>query len=135
MKTKSVLIIAVLCTAILASCKKDKDNSAAVTRNKIEGRWQVDSIVTNQHFNGSSSKTNYPGHSGDYIDFSTDGIMSTYFDGNTDKASYSVRNDTTIVIGGDSGKINELTDNKLVIYTNAQAGVIGYVETTYYLKK
>ena len=133
MKTYFVTLLTV--ATFIFSCKKEKDETSKDTLAKIQGHWQVDSIVTNAYFNGTYTKDNHIGTPEDYVDFTSDGFMNTHFNGVNNKSSFAVRSDTVIVIGGDSGKIKQLTDNNLVIYTNAQAGAIGYIETTYYLKK
>ncbi|CAN5735844.1 hypothetical protein BH10BAC3_BH10BAC3_31120 [soil metagenome] len=106
-----------------------------VTSNKIQGKWQIDSIVIYQQFNGNISNVSKSGTAADYVEFRADGRMLTAFDGNTDNSSYIVQNDSVIVISGDSQYIKALTDNKLVIYNKAKAGVIGFIATTNYLKR
>ncbi|CAN5503463.1 hypothetical protein BH10BAC3_BH10BAC3_12210 [soil metagenome] len=132
MKTFSIILVSV--ATFLFSCKKEID-IAQVTNDKIQGKWQIDSIVDKQYFNGTYSNSSNAGTPEDYIEFRSDGRMYTSFQGYTDNSSYYVRSNTIIVIGGDSANINELTDKKLVIYNKAEAGVIGYIETTYYLKR
>ena len=134
---KSFSLFLIVFTTLCLSCKKQlaDDNIDRSTTNKLQGKWQVDSIVVNQYFNGTYSKASNAGTPEDYIEFRSDGRMYTSFQGYTDNSSYYVRSDTVIVIGGDSADINELTDNKLVIYNKAEAGVIGYIATTFYLKR
>ena len=133
MKTSLATLISVV--ILFFSCKKDNEDTSKDTLAKVQGHWQVDSIVTNAYFNGTYTRDNHIGTGEDYVDFTTDGFMNTHFNGVNNKSSYEIRSDSVIVIGGDSGKIKQLTDNNFVIYTNAQAGAIGYIETTYYLKK
>ena len=115
--------------------QKEKDDIDTVTWVKIQRKWQIDSVVINQRFNGRDSKVSYPGSLEDYMDFKTDGNMHTYFQSKNHISVYKVRNDKTITIDGDSGDILKLTESKFILHTNAEAGGLGYLETTYYLKR
>ena len=132
---KAFYLILVSFTVLVLSCKKDKDDAGTITAGKIAGKWQVDSVVINQDFNGTVSKSSIAGTAADYIDFGSDGNMHTYFQGKSSVSTYKVRSDTIITIGGDSGYILNLTDNKFVIDTRAELGSLGFIETTYYLNR
>jgi hypothetical protein len=135
MKLQTLLLVAFSFTSLVLSCKKDKDDTGNVTANKIHGRWNIDSLVINEHINGNSDMVTHAGTSADYIDFRSDGTMITYFEGATDNSNYEVQSDSVIVFSGDSAYILELTENKFVFYTRADAGSLGYIEITYYLTR
>ena len=134
MKLQTLLFTAVSFTSMLLSCSKDNEDMVS-TSAKIQNKWQIDSVVINEQINGNSNTETRPGKTGDYIEFRSDGRMITYFQGVTDNSSFVVKNDSVIVIGGDSAHIEELTENKFVLFTRAAAGGVGFIEITYYLSK
>ena len=135
MKSKTFYLILLSLSSLMLSCNKDKDDAAKKTANKIQGKWQIDSITINQDFNGNISKVSYPGTSEDYIDFGADGNMHTYFQGKNSNSTYKVRDDTVITIGGDSQSIKKLNDKEFILLTRAELGSLGFLETTYYLRR
>lgn len=135
MKWKIPFIILLAFTSLILACKKDNDDGLKVVAGKIHNKWQIDSILIIQHLNGTNDTVNQKGSSEDYVDFRSDGKMITYFQGRTETSSYSLREDTVLVINGDSAFIVELTENKFILFTKAEAGSIGYVKITYYLKR
>src|SRR5215218_9737340 len=135
MKMKSFSLLLVFIALLLVSCKKEKDDIGEITAAKIQGKWQIDSVNINQEFNGNISKVSYKGTESDYIEFGSDGNMRTFFQNKNHVSTYKVRDGAIITIGGDSGNIQELTENKFILHTRAEAGSLGYLETTYYLKR
>jgi hypothetical protein len=133
MKCFYLILISVIVSTL--SCKKDNDDAGTATAARIEGKWKIDSVKINQFLNGTTSKQIIVGTSGDIVTFGTDGNMQTVFKGNNSVSTYKVKDNTTITIGGDSGYIEELTDTKFRLYTKAEAGSIGYMETIYYLSR
>ena len=136
MKVKSFILLLASFTVLLIACKKDNDDDAGkATAATIQGKWQIDSITITQEFNGNLSTVTYVGKEADYIEFGSDGNMRTYFQNKNNVSTYKVRNDSIVTIGGDSGSIEELTDKKFTLRTRAEAGSLGFLETTYYLKR
>ncbi|MES2649224.1 MAG: lipocalin family protein [Bacteroidota bacterium] len=132
---KGFYAILISLSVLFVSCKKNNDDPGFATAAKIQGKWQIDSVTINQHLNGTTNKQTIAGSAADYINFGTDGNMETNFKGNKNVSAYKVKSDTIITIEGDSGYIEELTDTKLRLYTKAEAGGIGYMETIYYLSR
>src|SRR5580765_270167 len=126
MKLQTLLFTAGSFITLLLSCTKDKEDIAKTAAGKIQNKWQIDSLVINDHINGNSNKETHAGNEGDYVEFRTDGRMITNFQGVTDNSSFVVTSDSVIVIGGDSAYIEELTENKFVFYSRAAAGGIGF---------
>lgn len=135
MKINNLVIALIGFSSLVLSCKKNDDDIAKATEKKIHNIWQIDSLVITQQVNGNASKQTHTGKADDYIDFRSDGRMITHFQGTTDNSSYAVQSDTVIIIGGDSAYILELTENKFVFFTKADAGSLGFIEITYYLRK
>jgi len=134
MKLQTLLLSAISITSMLLSCTKDNADIVS-TSAKIQNKWQIDSLVINQQINGNSNKETRIGDKGDNIEFRSDGRMITYFQDVTDNSSFVVKNDSVIVIGGDSSYIEELTENKFIFFSRASAGGVGFIEIRYYLSR
>ncbi len=132
---KCFYLILISLGALIVSCKKNNDDPGFATAAKIQGKWQIDSVTINQNLNGITNKQTIVGTSVDNVTFGADGNMQIYIKGNTNVSAYKVKSDTIISIDGDSGYIQELTDSKFKLYTKAEAGGIGYMETIYYLSR
>lgn len=132
-KYKVIPLLLILAT-ILTCCKKE---NTAINRVKgvVIAKWRIDSIVSIQRLNNTVKKESLTGDSGDYIEFTNDGKMRTRFRGNNDVSNYSVKDENTLIIDGDSAFILELTEKKFILNTKASAGSLGSIEITYYLKQ
>lgn len=124
-----------------ASCKKDKSDDADQVMTteevaaKILGKWQINSLQYNNHYNGIDHKETYTGSATDYVEFKSDGNMYTSFRGVTDISSYKVKNDKVITIDDDPASIQEISNNVLRLYTKDETGSFGFTELMYNLKR
>lgn len=136
---KKLLLTLILSTTFLAilSCEKDENEDPTVkaTREKLEGRWRIDSIAVAEYHVDEILKKTYPGTSADYVEFLNDGVMNTRFRGRLDIAQYSVVNETEFLVDRTNVKIKELTDKKFIFFFSNSNGVVGRTEQTYYLKR
>jgi hypothetical protein len=138
-----LLILTLLTTFFLSfsSCKKDKSDDAdqVLTTEevaaKILGKWQINSLQYNNHYNGVDHKESYPGSATDYVEFKSDGKMYTSFRGITDISTYKVKNDLVITIDDDPASIQEISDTVLRLYTKDDTGSFGFTELMYNLKR
>lgn len=81
---KHTFLLLVLISAILlvvVSCKKKND--AETTAQKIQAKWQIINIVSNDHFNGTDDIVTETGGPGDYYDIRSDGHIYTLFQGSS----------------------------------------------------
>lgn len=136
MKWHLLLFIAVSSMTI-ASCKKDKEENspAETTKQKIMGRWQINSIIIKESFSGEEHVTTHAGTPADYVEFKSNGKMDTYFKNNLTVSDYSVKSVKIITIEGDDHTVRELTDSTLVMFSTDRTGSIGYTEITYDLAR
>jgi hypothetical protein len=136
---KKLLLTLILATTFLTilSCEKDENEDPAVkaTREKLEGRWRIDSLAVAEYHVDEILKKTYPGTSADYVEFLADGTMNTRFRGRLDVAHYTVQSETEILVDKTDVTLREFTDKKLVFFFKNSNGVVGYTEQTYYLRR
>lgn len=131
----AVVTLIVLC---ITACKKtDTQQPLQTTLQKIQAKWQLQSLVENDHISGTDHITTITGNANDYIDFRTDGKVYSSISGNTDVATYSLTSsDTKILIDGiDTYDIKSLTSNSFILYIKQLSGGSDFDETTINMKK
>lgn len=133
------LIASVMCSAILLSCSKSQ--SALTTKDKLLGKWKVDSISSKEFTNGipGNSPTEI-GKPGEYAQFNNDGKYYLYINGFSQTGTYSIINDTSMAMYQASDtfnlRIRELTKTKLYLYSKKQiSGDTIYLEDKYFFYK
>ncbi len=133
----SITIVA-LAIIYLPACKKSSDaQPQQTTLQKIQAKWQLQSLVENDHFSGTDHIITITGNANDYIDFRTDGKVYSSISGNMDVATYSLTgSDTKILIDGtDTFDIKTLTSNSFILYIKQLSGGSDFDETTINMKK
>lgn len=123
-------IAASLFIFFLASCKKEQPVTEKTPQQKIVGKWMIESVMENDHYSGSDHITTENGTSADYMDFHSDGMVATSFQGNTDYVDYKVPSATMIIIDGDAFEIKTFTEKKFVMYLKENYGGGDYGEFT-----
>ena len=134
---KHTFLLLVLISAILlvvVSCKKKNDTET--TAQKIQAKWQIINIVSNDHSNGADNIITYTGNAGDYFDIRSDGHIYTHFQGSSDTSSYTLLGDSKIIVDGtDTANIQGLTNSVLTLYEKNIIAPSEYLESTFNLKK
>ena len=116
--TAAALIL--LVTFYLPACKKS--DKQPTTLEKVHGKWQLDTDVSNDHFSGQDNITAIAGMAGDVLDFRTDGKVYTNIQGQADTTTYSLSGDTNIVIDGNLNyDITTLTSASLILHEKVNA--------------
>lgn len=117
---------------------KDAENEKT-TAEKIQAKWQIDNIITNEHTSGEDHKTTYTGNASDYFDIRADGKIYSSFYGDTTSLTYTLLGDSKIILdGSDTATIQNLTEHTLTLYGKEDIGVPNsrdYTESTVNLKK
>ena len=118
MNTKSFLLL-ICTTTMLLSCKKEEkepEPEPTTVAERIQGRWNVDKVVTYGYYDGIDSymDTTY-GTSADYYDFQNDGMLYTSFLGEADTSTYSVQGSIRLFINNNKYNIRELTNDHLTV--------------------
>lgn len=84
---------------VITSCKKELQSNSV----SISGKWNV---LNDSSFAGvglGNHAVNYSGQPGDFFDFKPDGYLYIKEGSNTNKLSYTVTSDTTVVIDSFGG--------------------------------
>ena len=134
---KHTFLFLVLVSAILlvvVSCKKKSDTET--TAQKIQAKWQIIDIVSNDHSNGTDDVVTETGAPGDYYDIRSDGYIYIHLQGSTDTSSYTLLGDSKLILDGmDTANIQVLTNNALTLYEKSIIDPSDYTEATIHLKK
>ena len=134
---KHTFLLLVLISAILlvvVSCKKKNDTET--TAQKIQAKWQIINIISNDHSNGTDDIITYTGAPGDYFDIRSDGHIYSLSQGSLDTSSYTLLGDSKLIIDiTDTANIKMLTNNALTLYEKSIIDPSEYTEVTINLKK
>jgi hypothetical protein len=132
------IVIVTLVTMFLQACKKSDTTTTLpqTTLQKIQAKWTLESIVENNYYSGSNHTNTTTGTSTDYLDFKTDGKVYYSISGFTDVVTYSLINDTRILIDGtETYEIKTLTANSFVLYQKTIRNATDYDEETIIMKR
>lgn len=129
----SLLLITTL--TVLPSCKK---NSTTSIPQKLMNKWTV--VQTADTFyssTGSPQITAYPGKSGDYMDFRTDGKRYSFVNNKYDTAGYTFSEmNLNLNVQSYHYNILVLTDETMVLYDpHYTTATVGYTASKVTLKK
>ena len=133
---KKLLTIVLLISMGFIACKKES-STPKTTQDKISGKWNLQSAVTNNYYSGSSHIITYTGTAADYADFRNDGKVYSFVDGSYDTSRYAIISDTKMWIDNDSTvfDIQTLTNTDFKIYMKEIYGPGDYHESTTSLKR
>lgn len=137
-KIISSFVIVALITMYLQACKKSDTTTPApqTTLQKIQYKWGLERIVSNDHYAGVDHSSATIGTSSDYFEFKTDGKVYYSISGFTDVVTYSLINDTKILIDGtETYEIKTLTANSFVLYQKNIRNATDYDEETIIMKR
>ncbi len=137
---KNIIAITIVAMAIiyLPACKKSSDiqPEPQTTFQKIQAKWQLVTHYENDHFAGVDHIKNTTGTATDYLDFRTDGKIYASFFGYRDTVTYSLINDTQLLIDGTNKyDIKTLTSNSFIIYGKDVSSNGDFLEETFTMKK
>ncbi len=118
MKHFKFLAFAIAVIFFAASCSKDKGDKPS-SNASIQARWSVSNIVTVEPNDETST---YTGKDGDFVEFKTDGTMSSSVDGYEQTVDYEIVDATHVNVDGSISEIKELTSHKLVVLDPAHDG-------------
>ena len=112
------LLICITVIAFVNSCKKDNTNTSnsETTTQKIQHNWNLSSIEDIQYKGSSTTQIGLIisyGKAGDYINFSNNNKAYVRIAASNDTMSYSILNDSKIILDGDTFTINNLTSSNL----------------------
>lgn len=115
MKKLMIPAAALAAVVMIVSCDKNNDKPANTTLQKIQAKWNVGSVK----LSAGGEDSTYTGIAADYVDFRTDGKVYTNVDNEKDTSSYSLVNDTKMLIDGDTAVIKQLSGSQFVFESKA----------------
>ena len=136
MSTKILGIVLLISMGFLA-CKKESTPQPKTTQEKLLGKWNYISTVSNHFYSGSSHIMTVTGAAGDYADFRNDGKVYSLTNGSRDTAAYGIVNDSKIWIDNTSTTfdLKVFTETDLQLYHKEILNATDYDEATVTLKK
>ena len=131
------IAIVTLITFCLPACKKSSDTQQPqTTLQKMQAKWQLETLFQNDHYSGTDHIMNITGTVNDYLDFRTDGKIYSSIQGNRDTTTYSLASDTKLLIDGvNNYDIKTLTSASFIIYLKDISGLPDFFEETITMKK
>jgi hypothetical protein len=116
-----IIFVTVALIFIITSCKKELQSNGTT----ISGKWNV---LTDSSFAGvgaGNHAVNYTGQPGDFFDFKSDGYLYIKEGSNTNKLSYTITSDTTIVIDSFGGvTLNGVSNTNFITNLTAHSVTI-----------
>ena len=130
------LILSVISIVAFQACKKSS-STAPTTQQLLQNSWQVQTVSTITHMQGSTDQTtNYTGVPGDIFDFRNDGKLYVSIQGSKDTSNYSiVSNNQFSVNGSVLANIATLTSNSLIFNIKTTTTSTDYDQATYTLAR
>jgi hypothetical protein len=128
------LIILLLPGMGFISCKKE--STSTTTRDKLLGKWNSISEITNDYNNGVPHISTYNFSAGDYMEFNSNWRITQYQSGSSLTYDYGIIDESMIwmVIPGKNYEIKVLSASDLQLYSKTVSGS-DYSESTLILKK
>lgn len=126
----AIILIAVILLGV--SCKKESAPQTNTTQEKLIGKWNLISDVSNDFYNGTPHITNYSYQPGDYLEFKSDGTATTYQSGSTLTYDYGIVSELKIWVGlpGNITELKVFTGTDLQLYKKNVSGTDYYESTT-----
>ena len=107
--------LATLFLCFTLACKK---NSSKSPHELVQGKWLLETYISHEHTGGMDFRDTINAISfGYYVDFRSDGLVYSYFDGDYDTSAYEVLSASAVIVGNDTNQLSTLTDNRLSIYS------------------
>ena len=127
---KKTLLLSLIATILLVSCKKDKKELS------IKGKWTVDNFGYKEYVNNTvTSTTTVPG-SGTALDFQDNGnVVITFAMATPESYRYTMITDSKVEFDGDTYEIRNLTATSVTLFTREDFAPGEYDELSINLKK
>lgn len=130
---------AMICLAclLLQNCKKAETESQTQAQDKLLGKWNLISELTNNFYNGASHYTTYPFAAGDYVEFRSDGKYIEFKSSQSSTYSWGRVNDLKIwlLFPGNEYELRSMTATSVQLYKKEVYSATEYYESTLSLTK
>lgn len=135
--TTKILSIILLAAIGFTACKKESAAKPVTTQDKLLGKWNLITEVTNDYYGGASHPHNYPFAAGDYMEFKSDGKVIQYNSGSSMTFDYGLIGDTQVwfILPSNLFDLKLLTGTDLQLYNKDVYSPTEYYESTLILKK
>lgn len=128
---KRTLFLSLVVLFILSACKK-KNEEVVIS---LQGKWTAESDVYKEYDNSTLTYSyTYPYEKTTY-DFQTNNNLLIKDEYGTETYPYTIQNGTTVVFGGSTYEIKNLTATAVVLYYREEFGPGSYMEYFINLKK
>jgi hypothetical protein len=128
---KKIFISTSIILLMLIACKKDETVTALTAMQKIQGKWTLETMATNDHYAGADHQYIDHGTAADIFDFRNDGKIYFHMMGSHDTIPYSLQGETKITINNtETYDIKTLSTTSLVIYKRDPFNSTDYYEET-----
>ena len=109
---KKTLLLSLIATILLVSCKKDKENS-------IKGKWTVDNEVYKEYVNNALTSTTTSPGGGITVDFQENGnvVITNTGGGPVFSYPYTIKPDSKVEFDGDTYEIRNLTASSVTLFS------------------
>ncbi len=119
---------------LFVSCKKD--DPTPTTAQRVQGVWKLDQVISYYQFGGfPAARDTTFGLATDYVDFRTDNKVYSFVDGSFDTSTYTILNDNTLILDGDTAAIQTLTATNFNLFLSDYVNASNFSEVTIKLKK
>jgi len=135
-KTTFAALVLTILLMPLVSCKKESTTVPKTNQEKLLGKWNWISEVTNDYYGGMSHITTYNFPVGDYMEFKNDGKVTEYQSGSASTYNYGIISESKIwlVMAYNIYDVKLITGSDLQLYKKDVNGA-DYYESTLNFKR
>ena len=126
---KKTLLLSLIATILLVSCKKDKEDS-------IKGKWAIDNYTYKEYVNNTlTSSTTAPGD-GTTVDFQDNGnVVIIFTAGPPESYPYTIKPDSKVEFDGETYEIKNLSASTVTLFAREDWAPGEYDEISINLKR
>lgn len=132
---RAIACMAFLTALIFGACKKDDDKGVT---ERLMNKWSLVQIIDTVYSSSASPVVNqYPGKTGDYMDFRKDGKRYSFIDNNYDTANYTYSEaNFKLNVNAFKYDILILTDETMILHEpHYSTSTVGYTAYKITLKR
>jgi hypothetical protein len=113
---KKLLFIAIASIVLFSACKK-ADTAERTNSEKLIGKWNLVTTLSNSYYSGAPHLNTRAGESNEFIEFKANNKITISFMGFVETQDYVLQDNSKIIVAGETNEIKTLTDNSLVLYS------------------
>lgn len=134
---KNILSTLILLSVCFIACKKETTTKVQATQEKLLGKWNLVSELTNDYYGGTSHLYTLLYSPGDYVEFRNDGKYIAFTSGSSSTIDYGIVNDSQVwlVFPGNVYNLKSFTATGMQLYHKEVFSPTEYSESTLSLTK